>query len=224
MFDFHSFMLPTREASERLTTSQLENAINRPSPLGASLWKFGFTPEGRIRVEHYLDGFPMEATMRARLLTMLGQRPEPGGRLLEALKAGGGLLNLFNPWPSEADDERWPALVAKAGSTEAAIAGGANLKWNATPNEVLASLTPAQVWAGTGKAEAELIITFLRDWTAESEHKTFHSHGEMLLAALRFLRHWQCVPQGNLTPEQRVRIERDETLRWKSKILGMTLV
>jgi len=161
--------------------------------------------------------------MQARILTALRPPPAPGARLVEAFRCGGGLLNVFNPYPEEADDERWPALLAglDEGAGEAALAR-ARLAWNTTPNEVLAELTPAQVWAGTGPRERELLVAFNRDWREASAGRTYATKGAMLSDALLYLRRWQIEPRvelGRRAAEAVIREEREKILRWKAACL-----
>jgi len=225
IFDLITFAAPTEEAGERLFADSAEQWVNRPSERldGRTPWEVALTPAGRARVEALLregDLGPVEPATQARLLAALRPPPAPGARLLEAFRCGGGLLNLFNPYPDEDDDERWPALLAglpEGEGREEALAR-ARLAWNHTPNEVLASLTPTQAWAGTGRREFELITAFQRDWTAESEGMTWPTKGAMLSDALLCLRRWQVRPRVGLrrrSAEAVVREEREETLRWK---------
>ena len=229
VIDLHTFVAPTEEAAERLFVNSAEQWVNRPSERldGRPPWEVALSPAGRARIEALLregDPAPVVPAMQERILTALRPPPAPGARLVESFRCGGGLLNLFNPYPGEADDERWPALLAglpEGAGREAALAR-ARLAWNETPNEVLASLTPAQAWAGTGRREFELITAFHRDWTAESEGRTWPTKGAMLSDALLYLRRWQVRPRGGLgwrSAEAVVREEREETLRWKAALL-----
>lgn len=225
---FTSVILPSEMAAERQLSSVASWWANTPSePLGGRTpWEVALTPAGYREVEVLLRDdprFPVAPELVDAYLSALLPRPEPGARLVEVFDCGGGLLNLFNPRPTPGDDERWPALLAglPAGAGEAALAR-ARAAWNHTPNEVLADLTPAQVWAGTGPEENGLISDFLRDWTDIADPEGYESRGHMLREALLYLRRWQLQPRqehGMRSAVSVVRAERDATYRRKRRIL-----
>jgi len=226
--DIHTFVAPNQEAMGRILACGVEQWLNRPSDLleDETPWEVALTPAGRARIEGLIRAGaagPVAPVVQEQILAALRPPPASGARLVEAFRCGGGLLNVFNPYPEKADDERWPALLAALpeDAGEATLAR-ARLAWNATPNEVLAGLTPAQVWAGTGPREWELIITFNRDWRAASAGRTYDTVGSMLSDALLYLRRWQIEPRNELgrrAAEAVIREEREETLRWKAACL-----
>jgi len=227
-FVFTSVILPTEEAAERQLLSAASWWANLPSELldGRTPWEVALTPAGHRQIETLLRDdprVPVAPELVDAYLSVLLPRPEPGSRLVAAFDCGGGLLNLFNPRPTHGDDERWPALLAglPEGAGEAGLAR-ARSAWNHTPNEVLADLTPAQVWAGTGPDENGLITDFLRDWTEVADPEGYESRGHVLREALLFLRRWQVRPRpehGMRSAVSAVRAERDATYGRKRHIL-----
>jgi len=227
-FVLTSFILPSEAAAERQLLSAASCWANTASDLlgGRTPWEVALTPAGHREVEALLRDaprFPVAPELVGAYLSALLPRPASGARLVEAFDCGGGLLNLFNPSPTPEDDERWPALLAglPEGAGEAALVQ-ARSAWNHTPNEVLADLTPAQVWAGTGAAESGLITDFLRDWTETADPEGYESPGHLLREALLFLRRWQLLPRREklmLSAVSIVRAERDATYKRKRQLL-----
>ena len=235
VLDVREFHVPTRLAGQRFSQAQLEFWANTAQEAldGATPWEAARSSDDLDRILQTEQTLMVQAPDLARLRHEVVMRTAaPGDRLVEAYLCSGGLLNVFNEQPTDEDDDRWQELaVAQAEGQDLPGAEHRDLVsreldqlWNRLPNTVMANLTPAQVWAGGGEVEGDLLYTFFREYTEESELGPFESRGDLVRASLIYLRRWQCVPRvelGYRTPMEVVVVERDEILARKATLLDI---
>ena len=158
------------------------------------------------------------------------ESPRSEGRYVEAYNKSGGVLNLLSEPVTAEDDEFWQQLVAEQiegrtfASEEERAAAWREIeqKWNETPNELFSNLTPAQVWAGGGEQEMELLQDFMEQMNEECGDQGYPSQGAMIMASLSCLRLWQVMPQpvlGGRAPGEIIVEERSQILRRKESLL-----
>ena len=229
------FHVPTRLAGQRFSQAQMECWANTPQESldESTPWEAARSPGGRDRILQTEQTLMFqEPDLARRRHEVLMRTAAHGDRFVEAYLCSGGLLNVFNEQPTEEDDDRWQELaVAQAEGQDLPGAEHRDLVsreldqlWNRLPNTVMANLTPAQVWAGGGEVEGDLLYTFFREYTEESELGPFESRGDLVRASLIYLRRWQCVPRvelGYRTPMEVVVVERDEILARKATLLDI---
>jgi hypothetical protein len=228
--ELHSFWLPTEEAGERHLQAGVECWANIPMPYldDRTPWEVSVT-EGREAVLTILPDHLKRSPLFDSYLAQL-KSPRPGGRYVEAYNKSGGVLNLLNEPVTEEDDEFWQQLVTEQieGRTfasqeeQAAAWREIEQKWNETPNELFSNLTPAQVWAGGGEQEMELLRDFMERMNEECGDQGYPSRGAMITASLQCLRLWQVMPQralGGRAPGEIIVGERNQILRRKENLL-----
>jgi hypothetical protein len=230
VLDLHSFWVPTEEAGKRNVQIMVECWANITVPYldDRTPWEVSVTG-GRETVlgklPDYLKRTPVFDSYRAQLESL---RPE--GRYVEAYNKSGGVLNLLNEPGTAEDDEYWQQLVAAQiegrtfASDEERAAAWREIeqKWNETPNELFSNLTPAQVWAGGGEQEMELLRDFMEQLNEECGNQGYPTPGAMITASLRCLRIWQVMPQpalGGRAPGEIIVEERNQILRRKESLL-----
>jgi hypothetical protein len=222
--DQRVFSLPNEAAARRLTLFLAESWANTES-----VFLEGFTPW-----EHALLRGVEETLERVQELppvdpSLLRQELEPrrfSGRYVEAYGRSGGLLNLFNPWATEADDDQWAEMQAGIAHLEGRALAEAEIEiarlWNETAHDLFSGLTPAQVWAGGGPRERALAVQAL-EWVEEAVARESHlTPGEALNAHLKALRLWQLRPQRQLkkrSPHQVILAERESILARREEFL-----
>lgn len=233
ILDLRTSWVPTREAADRYIQIMVEYWANIPMDElgGCTPWEVGLTEEGRREVEAMLreQGIGRSPLFK-NYLAQLEPLREPGRRYVEAYQKSGGLLNIFAERVTEADDDFWHQLVRERiegvefPDEEARAHAWREIEgiWNETPSELFSNLTPAQVWAGGGKGEADLTWEFMEDLKEQCGDRGYSSQGEMIRACLMFLRTWQITPQQKLgwrTPTEVILEERNEILQKKERIL-----
>ena len=235
VLDVREFHVPTRLAGQRFSQAQLEFWANTAQEAldGATPWEAARSSDDLDRILQTEQTLMVQAPDLARLRHEVVMRTAaPGDRLVEAYLCSGGLLNVFNEQPTDEDDDLWQELaVVQAEGQDLPGAEHRDLVsreldqlWNRLPNAVMANLTPAQVWAGGGEVEGDLLHTFLREYTDESELGPFDSRGDLVRASLIYLRRWQCTPRVDLgyrTPMEVVVRERDGILARKAALLDI---
>lgn len=230
ILDLYSFWVPTEEAGKRHTQITVECWANIPMPYldDRTPWEVSVT-EGRETVlatlPDYLKRSSLFDSYRAQL-----ESPRPEGRYVEAYSKSGGVLNLLNEPVTAEDDEFWQQLVAEQiegrtfanGEERAAAWREIEQRWNETPNELFSNLTPAQVWAGGGEQEMELLRDFMERLNEECGDQGYPSPGAMITTSLICLRIWQVMPQSGLSgraPGEIIIEERSQILRRKENLL-----
>lgn len=230
LLDLRSFWVPTEEAGERHLQARVECWANIPVPYldDRTPWEVSVT-EGREAVLATLPDYLKRSPAFDRYLAQL-ESPRPEGRYVEAYGKSGGVLNLLNEPVTAEDDEFWQQLVAEriegrtfANEEERAAAWREiEQQWNETPNELFSNLTPAQVWAGGGKQEMELLQGFMEQMNEECGNQGYPSQGAMIKVSLRCLRLWQITPQftlGGQSPGEIIVEERNQILGRKESLL-----
>jgi len=217
--------VPTAEAIERIHLCWTECWANTPSTDldGRTPWHAALTEAGRRDVEEIVAARDGEAETYLAQLASLGS---PGRRFDEAYQKSGGVLNVMNESVTEADDDLWQRLVAEhiegvafpSDEARAHALQEISQLWNNTPSELFSNLTPAQVWAGGGPKEAEVLDLLVDDLASERGDKKFSCRGDLIRDGLFFLRRWQVVPLEEFeekTPVAVILEERDAILRSK---------
>jgi hypothetical protein len=230
ILDLRSFWLPTEEAGKRHLQATAECWANMPVPDldDRTPWEVNVT-EGREAVLAALPDYLKRAPLFDSYLDQL-ESPRPEGRYVEAYSKSGGVLNLLNEPVTAEDDEFWQQLAAEQiegrtfASEEERVAAWREIeqRWNETPNELFSNLTPAQVWAGGGEQEMELLQDFMEQMNKECGDQGYPTQGAMITASLQCLRLWQVTPQralGGRAPGEIIIEERNQTLRRKESLL-----
>jgi hypothetical protein len=230
VLDLRSFWIPTKEAGERHLQAVAECWANIPMPYldDRTPWEVSVT-EGREAVLTGLPDYLKRASMFDSYLAQLGS-PRPEGRYVEAYNKSGGVLNVFNEPVTEEDDEFWQQLVAEQIEGRTFASEGERTaawreieqKWNEAPNELFSNLTPAQVWAGGGEREMELLQDFMEQMNEECGDQGYPTQGAMITASLQCLRLWQVMPQhalGGRAPGEIIVEERSQILRCRESLL-----
>lgn len=162
----------TVAADERIERALVECWVNTPRAelAGLTPWEAALSPAGRHTVEALVRERVASNEARARYLAEVSRRL-PSGRCVGCFEMSGGLLNVFNETYDGVDDEAWPRLVSDRIERVAFINDEAREAarrevervWNDTPSELWSGLTPAQVFAGGGKREAQLLRALADD-------------------------------------------------------------
>lgn len=222
--DRRVFSLPNEAAVRRLTLFLVESWANTESDSlqGFTPWEHALLRGVEETLERVQERPPVDPSLLRQELEL---RPV-SGRYVEAYRRSGGVLNLFNPWATEADDDQWAEMKAGIAHLEGRALTEAEIEiaglWNETAHDLFSGLTPAQVWAGGGPRERELAVQAL-EWVEESVgRKPFPTPGEALNAHLKALRLWQLRPQRKLkkrSPLQVILAERQSILARREEFL-----
>lgn len=222
--DHGLFRLPNQTAVERLRLFLAETWANTESPAleGRTPWEYAMLHG----VEDTLRRVPERPPIESSWLCQELEWRQPVGRYVGAYGRSGGLLNLFNPWATEADDDQWAEMQAGIAHLEGRALAEAEVEiaelWNETAHDLFSGLTPAQVWAGGGPRERELAVPALEwveKYVAQQEHR---APAEALEAHLWALRLWQLRPQRRLkkrSPLQVILAERESILVRREEFL-----
>ncbi|MEL6182735.1 MAG: hypothetical protein AAFS10_27510, partial [Myxococcota bacterium] len=181
------FILPTQVAVARYLQMKVESILNTP---------YQVTDE-KTPYTHCME-ISSDAEATAALLNLPEDQHEVAVDLLEeALDGGeveeiyglrGGILNILMPMAHEESDRILYTIAAQ-------IEGAPDLEdFVHTPNELFSSLSPALVWAGTGKVEMVLADLFLRQSWSELKEKSFAAPGAANTEWLSRLRLWSYNP------------------------------
>lgn len=207
----------TAAADERIERALVECWVNTPRAelAGLTPWDAALSPAGRHTVEALVREHVGSDEAGARYLAEVSRRL-PAGRCVGCFEMSGGLLNVFNETYEEVDDEVWPRLVSERIERVAFINEGARKAarreaeraWNETTSELWSGLTPAQVFAGGGMREAQLLRALVDDLGARPIVK-LDPPGERVRADLFFLRSWQSGSHAGL-PGRAVAVIHDE--------------
>lgn len=195
-----SYWLPTKAAGERLVWMSVEFSLNRTAKKGQpSIAEMALSSGSAAEA---LLALPSAVSAKIRKETQRLLRPWPDGRLADAYRRSGGILNMFTPPWGEPQDEVWAEMVAgwksKAFRDDRSRQEGLRTlekQWNTTPHPFFAGLTPAQVMVGGGPEEADLADEFLQQLTRLYNGRPFDSEGEALIKTLTLLRTWQSQPR-----------------------------
>jgi len=229
VLDLRSFWVPTEETWKRHLQTTTECWANIPMPYldDGTPWEVSVT-EGREVVLAKLPDYLKRSLLFDSYLAQL-ESPRPEGRCVEAYSKSGGVLNLLNEPVTAEDDEFWQQLVAEQESRafaseeeRAAAWREIEQKWNETSNELFSNMTPAQVWAGGGEQEMELLQDFMEQMNKECGDQGYPTQGAMITASLQCLRLWQVTPQralGGRAPGEIIVEERNQILRRKESLL-----
>lgn len=184
-----TFVLPTSTAVARYMQMKVEAILNTEYQV----------TEGKTPFEHVLT-ISQDPRVTADLLNLPEQQAEiavdlleealDGGAIEDAYGLRGGILNILLPMASEdLDLGLTPVLDEEEGAP--AIDKFAN-----TPNELFSSLTPAQVWVGTGPIEMQIADAYLPRLWAETRELSFPTPGAANGEWLSRLRLWSYNPAG----------------------------
>lgn len=208
--------LPTEAAEHPISAAIAECLVNVPddSLEGRTPWEVSRASAAQAHgwVETRSESGAVKAIMR-RLLDEADSR----GRMIAAYERSGGLLNLFNEPPAASDDDTWETLRTQHGERDAVEL------WHLTPNPLFAELTPAEVWAGGGVRERELLTLFLRSYSSFSREFNSPSLGTLVKSSCSMLRTWTIIPQQGMratTPREEIRQERRAILERKLALLS----
>lgn len=207
----------TAAADERIEGALVECWANTPRAelAGLTPWEAALSPAGRHTVEALVREHVGSDEVGARHLAEVSRRL-PTGRCVGCFEMSGGLLNAFNETYEEVDDERWPHLVSERiervafineDAREAARREAERVR-NDTPSELWSGLTPAEVFAGGGKREAQLLRALIDALRARPIVK-LDAPGERIRADLFFLRSWQSGSHAGI-PGRAVAVIHDE--------------
>jgi hypothetical protein len=222
-----SFWLPNAAAVERFQRFGAENWANTEFDFldDLTLWEYALLHGVEVALRQVRENLPLGRTLIRLLRQQLGPRKSTG-RYVEAYERSGGLLNLFNPWATEADDDQWAEMKASIAHLEGKALAEAEIEiaelWNETANDLFSGLTPAHVWAGGGPEERELTEQALQRVSDHAEGPEWHTEGALLCACLMALRSWQLQPQRKLkkrSPMQVILAERERILARREEFL-----
>jgi len=184
-----SFVLPTSTAVARYMQLKVESVLNTPYQVTDELTPY----EHVLTVSH-------DAKVTADLLNLPEQQAEiaidlleealDGGAIEDAYGLRGGVLNVLLPMASEDLDLGLDAVLDEEDGAPTID------KFANTPNELFSSLTPAQVWVGTGPIEAQLADALLPRLWAETRELSFPTPGAANAEWLSRLRLWSYNPAG----------------------------
>ncbi len=223
--------IPTSLVGEKLWQFLDETFVNRPKPELNDRALYEVLPEedGETRIRDYLESFPPRPGKAVEDVLKEARITAGDFKYYEAYEKSGGLLNILLPRPNELYDEKWQSLLEKyyAGlsfpSTQKKEERLRQLGmiWNDTPNEIFSMLTPAQVWAGGGLRESDLLTRFFEEITYRFSKK-MKNEGEAILRSLLYLRSWQSVPLMEYqfkTAFTVIRDEREDIRRRKEALI-----
>ncbi len=224
--------VPTPLVGEKLWQFLDESFVNRPHEAleDRALYEILPEPDGEKRARAFLQNYPPRPGKTVDDV-LADARIQAGPFKYEsAYEASGGLLNILLPRPEAAVDEVWQNLVqkyVKQVSFTSEDEKERRLKelgvlWNYTPNDLFSMLTPAQVWAGAGLRESDLLTRFFEEITYRFSKK-IKSPGEAILRSLLYLRSWQTVPLADYrfkTAFQVIQAEREDIRLKKEALAG----
>ncbi len=193
--------------------------MNRPKPELNDRALYEVLPEegGETHVRDYLESFPPRPGKTVEGVLKDARITAGDFKYHEAYEKSGGLLNILLPRPNELYDEKWQSLLEKYYSNlsfpsvreKEERLRQLGMIWNDTPNEIFSTLTPAQVWAGGGLRESDLLTRFFEEITYKFSKK-IKSEGETILRILLYLRSWQSVPLMDYQFKTAFTVIRDE--------------
>lgn len=196
------FVLPTRIAVHRYQQMKVEAVLNTP---------YQITDE-QTPLQVVLGGADIESTLaklelpedEAEIAEDILHDALGGGELDEIYGPRGGILSILLPTAGPDDDLIWKAVAEKVPGaiTENAFVNAAH--------ELFGGLTPAQVWAGTGKIEWELASAYLPTLWNQFKDEKFPTPGAANTAWLSKLRLWSYNPAGGNHRGRVIDILRDE--------------
>ncbi len=230
--DSKDVWIPTPHVGEKLWQFLDESFVNRPhNALGERpLFEVLAEPGGEQAAREFLVQFPPRPGKTAEDV-LTDARAEAGPyKYNQAYEMSGGLLNILLPHPNEQVDEVWQNLLKKYYEEEEFDSEAEKqnrlkelgVLWNYTPNDIFSMLTPAQVWAGGGLRESDLMTRFFEEITYRFSKK-IKTPGEAILRSLLYLRSWQTVPlaeYGFKTAFQIIQAEREEIRLKKEALAG----
>ncbi len=224
--------IPTPLVGEKLWQFLDESFVNRPHETlnERPIFEVLSEPKGEETVREFLQAFlPRPGKTPDDVLADAAVQAGPF-KYETAYSASGGLLNILLPRPNERVDEVWQDLVTQyyrkvsfaSEQEQEKRLKELGILWNYTPNDIFSMLTPAQVWAGGGLRESDLLTRFFEEITLRFSKK-IKSPGEAILRSLLYLRSWQTVPlaeYGFRTAFQIIRAEREEIRLKKEALAG----
>ncbi|NOY76353.1 MAG: hypothetical protein GXO76_00650 [Calditrichaeota bacterium] len=230
--DIKDIWIPTALVGEKLWQFLDETFVNRPKPELNDRALYEVLPEedGEPRIREYLGSFPPRPGKTVEDVLNDARITAGDFKYHEAYEKSGGLLNILLPRPNELYDEKWQSLLetyyvtlsfSSVQKKEERLRQ-LGMIWNDTPNEIFSMLTPAQVWAGGGLRESDLLTRFFEEITYRFSKK-IKTEGEAILRSLLYLRSWQSVPLMEYqfqTAFTVIRDEREEIRRKKEALIG----
>lgn len=203
-----TFTLPTQMAVERFLQMKVEAILNteyqvtgEKTPLAHCL-EDSEDPEETVA----LLGLPEE---QAEIAIDLLEEALEGAELEEVYGLRGGVLNVLMPMIHEEQDALFQLHDSDAEGAPSAE------EFAQAPNELFSGLTPAQVWAGTGKIEMAMAEAILPQLWSEMKDKEFPTPGAANTEWLSRLRLWSYNPAQNYRGRiiDIILLERNENLR-----------
>jgi len=234
-FQIKEVWLPSRRVLGKITKFLDELAVNVPhKELGNQApFEVLFEPEGEQKLRRFLQENPLRPGKTAEAFIEDARLRRGHVRYVEAYEKSGGLLNFLLPDPREEDDEVWRNLYERYVAEESFSSEEekqrrleeVSVLWNYTPNPLFSMLTPAQVWAGPGPIEGELLTQFLEALNDKfgRPQVPFRSEGDAIIQSILFLRAWQNEPMPKVFFLSRfllLREEREKILKRKETLLG----
>jgi len=201
--DIKDIWIPTALVGEKLWQFLDETFVNssKPELNDRALYEVLLDEGGETQIREYLQSFPPRPGKTIEDVLKDAKISAGDFKYDEAYEKSGGLLNILLPRPSELYDEKWQSLLEKYYSNRSFSSAAKKeerlrqlgMIWNDTPNEIFSMLTPAQVLAGGGLRESDLLSRFFEEITYKFSKK-IKSDGEAILRSLLYLRSWQSVP------------------------------
>ncbi len=224
--------IPAPRVGEKLWQFLDESFVNRPHEAleNQPIFQVLAEPEGEQLVRDFLGQYPPRPGKTVEDVLADASIQAGPYKYEQAYAASGGLLNILLPWPNAEVDEVWQSLLKKYYEKEKFASEEEKEKrlkevavlWNYTPNDIFSMLTPAQVWAGGGLRESDLLTRFFEEITYRFSKK-IKPPTEAILRSLLYLRSWQTVPlaeYGFKTAFQVIRSEREEIRLKKEALVG----
>ena len=228
--DVKDIWIPAPLVGEKLWQFLDESFVNRPKTELTNQALYEVLPEkdGEMRIREYLESFPPRPGKTIEDVLNDSKIEVGFFKYQDAYEKSGGLLNILLPRPTEKYDEKWKSLL-EAYYLNTSFSSDQEKKerleqlgviWNETPNELFSMLTPAQVSAGGGLRESDLLTRFFEEITYKFSKK-IKNDGEAILRSLLYLRSWQSVPLMEYKFKTAFTVIRDEreTIQKKKEAL-----
>jgi len=202
------FVLPSQVAVHRYVQMKVESVLNTPYKVTGNVSPLEHCLSGNGGVDETLKSLNLPEGQYEHAQDFL-EDALSGGEIEELYGHTGGALNVLMPMTFEEQDRGLVKL--RAGEEDADMS-----TFLYAANEIFSSLSPALVWAGTGKHEMALVDVFLRKSWVDFKGKDHPTPGVANTDWLSRLRLWSYNPAVNYSVRGRnidiIRQERQENL------------